>query len=73
MAKFSEDDVYIFNKERECMQREDMKELQLKRLKNTVKYAYEHVDFYRDLYDKHNVHPDDIKTLEDIQKLPFIT
>lgn len=73
MAKFSEDDVYIFNKQRECMQREDMKELQLKRLKNTVKYAYENVPFYKDLYDKHGVHPDDIKTLEDIQKLPFIT
>lgn len=73
MAKFNEEDVYIFNKERECMSREDMRELQLRRLKHVVRYAYENVPFYKDLYDKNNVSPDDIETLEDIQKLPFIT
>ncbi len=73
MAKFNEEDVYIFNEERECMSREDLKKLQLRRLKNSVKYAYDNVEFYRDLYDKNNVAPEDIKTLEDIQLLPFIT
>lgn len=73
MAKFKEEDVYIFNKERECMTREEFRELQLRRLKKVVRYAYDNVKFYRDLYDAHNVSPDDIKTLEDIQLLPFIT
>ena len=73
MVQLSDDEVYIFNEERECMSREELKELQLRRLQKSVKYAYENVDFYRNLYDEHGVSPDDIKTLEDIQKLPFIT
>ncbi|MGI6564592.1 MAG: phenylacetate--CoA ligase family protein [Methanosphaera sp.] len=73
MTKFKEEDVYIFNKERECMSREEFRELQLRRLKKVVRYAYDNVPFYRNLYDKNNVSPDDIKTLEDIQLLPFIT
>lgn len=73
MTKFKEEDVYIFNKEKECMNREEFRELQLRRLKKVVRYAYDNVPFYRNLYDKNNVSPDDIKTLEDIQLLPFIT
>ena len=73
MTKFKEEDVYIFNKEKECMNREEFWELQLRRLKKVVRYAYDNVPFYRNLYDKNNVSPDDIKTLEDIQLLPFIT
>ena len=73
MNKFKKDDVWIFNPERECMEREDLKELQLRRLKQVVKYAYENVDFYKKLYDEVGIKPEDIKTLEDIQKLPFIT
>ncbi|RAP46742.1 MAG: phenylacetate--CoA ligase [Methanosphaera sp. rholeuAM74] len=73
MTKFREEDVYIFNKSRECMSKEEREELQLRRLKKVVKYAYENVEFYRKRYDEHGVSPDDIQTLEDIQKLPFIT
>ncbi len=73
MTKFKEEDVYIFNPERECMSREDLKELQLRRLKKVVKYAYDNVPFYHNLYDEAGVKPGDIKTLEDIQLLPFIT
>ncbi|OED29602.1 phenylacetate--CoA ligase family protein [Methanosphaera sp. WGK6] len=73
MAKFREEDTWIFNPEKECMTRDEFKELQLRRLKRVVKYAYENVPFYKDLYDKHGVSPDDIQTLDDIQKLPFIT
>lgn len=73
MSKFNEEDVYIFNPERECMSREDLKELQLKRLQKVVKYAYENVPFYQNSFDKAGVKPEDIKSLEDIQLLPFIT
>ena len=73
MTKFKEEDVYIFNKSRECMPREELEKLQLRRLKKVVKYAYENVEFYRRRYDEHGVSPDDIQTLDDIQKLPFIT
>ncbi|RAP49276.1 MAG: phenylacetate--CoA ligase [Methanosphaera sp. SHI613] len=73
MNKFKLDDVYIFNPERECMDRQELKKLQLERLKKVVKYAYDNVDFYKKLYDEAGVKPEDIKTLDDIQKLPFIT
>ncbi|HIH36139.1 MAG TPA: phenylacetate--CoA ligase [Methanosphaera sp.] len=73
MTKFNVEDVYIFNPERECMSREDLKELQLRRLQSIVKYAYENVPFYQNSFDKAGVKPEDIKTLEDIQLLPFIT
>ena len=55
MSKFNEEDVYIFNPERECMSREDLKELQLKRLQKVVKYAYENVPFYQNSFDKAGV------------------
>ena len=73
MTKFKEEEVYIFNPEIECMSREDMKKLQLERLQKVVKYAYDNVEFYKNLYDEAGVKPEDIKTLEDIQLLPFIT
>lgn len=73
MSKFKKEDTYIFNPQRECMEREELKKLQLERLKKVVKYAYENVDFYRNLYDEAGVKPEDIETLDDIQKLPFIT
>ncbi len=63
----------IWNKEIECMEREDMKSLQSKRLVSLVKYVYENVEFYRKKMDKAGVKPEDIKGIEDIVKLPFTT
>lgn len=57
----------------ECMDLKEKRELQLKRLKETVKKAYENVPFYKDKFDKAGIKPEDIKTLEDINKLPFTT
>ncbi|MFJ4224431.1 phenylacetate--CoA ligase PaaK [Microbacterium sp. NPDC089695] len=47
--------------------------LQLSRLQQTVRHAYENVDLYRRKLDAHGVHPDDIRTLDDVQRLPFTT
>ena len=63
----------IRNKEMECADRETMRALQLKKLKETVKYEYDNVPYYREKMDKAGVKPEDIQTLEDIRKLPFIT
>ncbi len=57
----------------ECMDRESMKKLQLERLQKTVKTCYEKVPFYRKKFDKMGIKPEDIKSLEDITKLPFTT
>ena len=52
---------------------EELKELQLKGLQWTVKHAYEGSNFYRKRFDEAGVKPEDIKTLDDITKLPFVT
>lgn len=63
----------IWNKEMECADRETMRALQLKKLKETVRHEYDNVLYYREKMDKAGVKPEDIQTLEDIRKLPFIT
>ena len=63
----------IYDKKHETMSREKMRKLQLKRLRAIVKYAYENVPLYKKKYDEAGVKPSDIKTLKDIEKLPFIT
>ncbi len=63
----------MWNEEVESKSREEMKKLQLERLQAVVKYAYENVPYYKKRFDEQGVKPEDIKTLEDIQKLPFTT
>lgn len=61
----------IWNREAECMTTDEMEELQLKRLQEVVKRAYENVPYYQKAFDEAGVLPEDIQTLEDIEKLPF--
>ena len=55
------------------MDRESMKKLQLERLQQTVRTCYEKVPFYKKKFDKMGIKPEDIKSLDDITKLPFTT
>ena len=57
----------------ECMSREDMKALQSEKLVKQVKNVYENVAFYRKKMDEMGVKPEDIKSIDDIGKLPFTT
>lgn len=61
----------IWNKDIETMPREKLEELQLMRLQETVNRVYENVKPYREKMDKAGIKPDDIKTLDDLSKLPF--
>ena len=61
----------IWNEKAECMSVQEREELQLKRLQEVVKQAYDNVPYYRDRFDQEGVTPEDIQTLEDIEKLPF--
>ena len=63
----------IWNKEMECADRETMRALQLEKLKKTVKYEYDNVPYYKKKMDDAGVKPEDIKSLDDIRKLPFTT
>ncbi|MBR6070840.1 MAG: phenylacetate--CoA ligase [Ruminococcus sp.] len=62
-----------WDKDIETMSREDMKALQSERLVKQVKRVYENVKYYRDLMDKKGVKPEDIKGIDDLHKLPFIS
>ena len=62
-----------YQPEVECASRETIKALQDERLVKQVKRVYEDVPYYRDLMDKKGVKPEDIRSTEDIYKLPFIT
>jgi phenylacetate-CoA ligase len=63
----------IFNPNAECMEEPARKKLQLARLKNLAEMLYAHVPFYREKMDGAGIHPRDIHSLEDLQKLPFTT
>ena len=62
-----------YQKEIETMPREEMKKLQSEKLVKQVKNVYENVKYYRDLMDAKGVTPDDIQSIDDIHKLPFLT
>ena len=62
-----------WNEEIETMKYEDMRALQSERLVEQVKHVYANVPYYRDLMDKKGVKPEDIKGVDDLHKLPFLT
>ncbi len=61
----------IWNPEYETMAREDLRELQLRRLQTTVAWVYERVPYYREQIQARGVHPKDIRSLDDVRLLPF--
>ncbi len=63
----------IFNQEFETLPREALEALQLKRLKQVAQRVYNTVGFYRKAFDEKGIRPDDIKSLDDLQRLPFTT
>ncbi|MBQ3722233.1 MAG: phenylacetate--CoA ligase [Bacteroidales bacterium] len=63
----------IWNNNKECMPREQMRMLQGKRLHKIVDYVYHNVPFYRDKLQQMDIKPEDITSIDDIVKLPFTT
>ena len=64
-------DLPVYDRARECAPREEIRALQLEKLKAQVAWTYERVAWYRERMDALGVAPGDIRTLEDVQKLPF--
>lgn len=60
-----------YQPELETMSREELEKLQLNRLKDLVKRVYEKIPFYKESFDAAGVKPEDIRSLNDITKLPF--
>jgi phenylacetate-CoA ligase len=63
---------WVYQPEFEKMYREELASLQEKRLKKIVKYCYERIPFYRKKLKDVGTDPDDIRTLDDLEKLPFL-
>jgi phenylacetate-CoA ligase len=61
----------IFEPELETMPRERLRELQEERLRRLVAYLHERVPFYRRRLDEANVAPGDVRSLDDLARLPF--
>ena len=56
----------------ETMSREQLRELQLERMKQSVRHAYDNVAFYQQSFKEAGVTPDDLQALEDLERLPFV-
>ncbi len=63
--------IEYWNPQVERMPVDELKELQEQKLKELVHYVYQHSPFYRKKFDDAGVKPEDIKTLDDVKKLPF--
>jgi phenylacetate-CoA ligase len=55
----------------ETASRDEIAALQLERMQWSLRHAYENSPFYRQRFDAHGVHPDDLTTLADLAKFPF--
>ena len=62
-----------YQKEIETASREEIIAIQNEKIVKQVKYVYDNVPYYRDLMDKKGVRPEDIRSIDDIRKLPFLT
>ena len=61
----------MWDKAIETASRDELRAMQLPRLQAKVAQVYEKVPFYRQLFDKAGVKPQDVRSLEDLQHLPF--
>ncbi len=59
--------------DKECMDREELEQLQLELLQATLNRVYAHVPFYRQKFDSLGIAPEDIGSLADVARLPFTT
>lgn len=51
----------------------DLHQLSVKKLQSLIRYSYENVPYYRKIFRELKIHPDHIKSIEDLQKLPILT
>jgi len=61
----------IWNPRMETMPRAKLAEIQLRELQQTVQRVYERVPFYRQRFEQAGVRPDQIRSLDDVRRLPF--
>ena len=62
-----------YQKELECASRDELTAIQNAKLVKQVQHVYEHVPYYKALMDEKSVKPADIRSVDDLHKLPFIS
>jgi len=65
--------IMIWNEKIECASRDSMREIQSERLIRTVKRVYHNIPYYRKKMQELGLVPEDIKSIDDLAKLPFTT
>lgn len=63
---------YKFLRKSETWDKKKMKQWQFRQLKEIVRYSYQHVPYYKKLYDMTGFHPDDLRTFKDFEKIPTV-
>jgi len=63
----------VFNQKYETMPSEQLRELQLQRLQWSVQHAYDNVPAYREKFDSAGFRPEQLQTLDDIRRIPFLS
>ena len=63
----------MFSSEIERIDRKELRAMQLERLKHIVRYAYENVSMYKKRFDEIGLKPEHIKSLKDIENIPYTT
>ena len=61
----------FWNEEAETMPVERLRKLQNEKLQTATEWAYEKTTFYRNMFDRAGIKPEDISTVDDLPKLPF--
>jgi phenylacetate-CoA ligase len=60
-------------KDIQWLSKPELESIQLAKIQNLIKYAYEHVPYYRERYQREDIHPQDVKSWEDFRRLPYLT
>ena len=63
--------VHYWNKEMETMSKDELRKIQGERLKTTIQRVYANVPYYAEKMKAAGITPNDINTVEDLEKLPF--
>ena len=65
--------THYYQKEIETAPREEILKIQNEKIRKQIKHVYENVPYYRNLMDEKGVKPEDIQSVDDIKKLPFLS
>jgi len=66
-------ETYAFLQGSQWWSREKLEEYQLQQLEKLLKHAYENVPYYRMVFDERGLKPKDIKNIDDLKKVPYLT